>query len=267
MKTILLILSTLLSLSMSAQEKVRFTSQNNNNTIQLLAANDFYCPVTVTITFNLVNVQLSNENTVFVIPPRTENFAIVTLSPKEQNKKWSWGYRYDYFLGDGTKKQEANMVFNLPYPTGQSFKVVQGYNGKISHENENAIDFNFPEGTPVCAAKDGIVTEVVDKNNTGCPGKECMQYNNYITLYHEDGSFSSYAHLKQNGAKVKVGQAIKQGDVIGLSGNTGWSSGPHLHFVVFYYKSSQRITPATKFNTENKAVVFLEEGKSYKKDY
>lgn len=266
MKTFFFFFCTLLLIKTGAQEKVKFSYQNNNNTIHLFAQNNHYCPVTVTIIYNLVNMKLSDERVVYVIPARAENHPIVELSPMELSKKWSWAYNYTYHLGDNIRGEPNGIVCALPYQKEQTYKVVQGYNGKRSHENENALDFDMPEGTLVCVTKDGVVIDIVDKHNMACPTKDCLQYNNYVTVYHEDGSFSSYAHLKQNGAKVKIGQIIKQGDVIGLSGNTGWSTGPHLHFVVYYYKNSQRITVPTKFKLQNKIIDFLEEGKYYKKD-
>jgi len=95
-----------------------------------------------------------------------------------------------------------------------------------------AIDFSLPEGTPILAAQGGIVINVVDKFNKGGDGQKYFKYLNYITIEHSNKELSQYGHLKQKGSIVKIGQKVKTGDVIGYSGNTGWTTEPHLHFHV-----------------------------------
>ncbi|CAB9515764.1 DD-endopeptidase MepM [Seminavis robusta] len=109
--------------------------------------------------------------------------------------------------------------------------VVQGYNCDISHSGDYAIDFVMDEGTNVLAARDGTVTSVVDSNTGSCPiSQDCR--GNFVKITHTDGSYALYLHLKQGGACVTSGQVVQKGDVIGLSGNVGLSTGPHLHFEV-----------------------------------
>jgi len=55
---------------------------------------------------------------------------------------------------------------------------------------------------------------------------------NYVRILHDDGTMGLYAHLRPEGVLVRVGQRVRQGQQIGLSGNTGFTSGPHLHFAV-----------------------------------
>jgi len=93
-----------------------------------------------------------------------------------------------------------------------------------------AIDFILPQGTPILAAQDGIVINVVDNFNKGGNGNEYFKYLNYITIEHNNNELSQYGHLKHRGALVKIGQKVKNEEVIGYSGNTGWTTEPHLHF-------------------------------------
>ncbi len=92
------------------------------------------------------------------------------------------------------------------------------------------IDFGVPSGTSVTSMANGTV-ELVTVQNTQkrepC-GKPCG-YGQYVVIKHNDGSKSLYAHLTLGSARVKVGQKVNAGDIIALSGNTGTSSGPHLH--------------------------------------
>ncbi len=163
---------------------------------------------------------------------------------------------------------DTSYIYDLPFEKNASFLLYQGYNGKFSHQNENSLDFTMPINTNIYAAREGIVVKVVDKNNKTCPTKECIKYNNLIRVYHADGSFSEYVHLKQNGSLVSEGESINKGQLIGKSGNVGFSTGPHLHFVVFNQKIEGRETLKTKFRVnKGNEVVFLKEKKLYKRSY
>jgi murein DD-endopeptidase MepM/ murein hydrolase activator NlpD len=146
--------------------------------------------------------------------------------------------------------------------------LFQGYNGAFSHKNENSIDFTMPEGTEVLAARDGIVVKVVINNSESCPREDCKKFNNYVTVMHSDGTFASYVHIKYNGTKLNVGDTVKKGDLIAYSGNVGWSSGPHLHFVCFLGGFEKWNTLETKFKiNKGDHAIFLTEGDTYLRDY
>ena len=95
-----------------------------------------------------------------------------------------------------------------------------------------AIDFPVPDGTPIHAAREGIVVGAEGSNSIGGMSPEYRKYANYVIIEHSDGTMRNYYHLRKNGAHVKIGQKVSKGDLIGYSGNTGYSSGPHLHFSV-----------------------------------
>lgn len=125
----------------------------------------------------------------------------------------------------------------LPFAAGVSTVVAQGnfgIAGQWSHAHKYAIDFVLPLRTHVLAARTGVVDFIRDTcPNENCPFDEERCCGNYIRIRHDDGSVAAYWHLVQGGSCVTVGQRIQRGDVIGLSGNTGISVGPHLHFMVF----------------------------------
>ncbi len=87
-------------------------------------------------------------------------------------------------------------------------------------------------------------------------------------IMHADGTFAEYAHIKYNDTNLNVGDSVKKGDVIAYSGNVGWSSGPHLHFVCFLGGFGKRRTLETKFriNKGDKRII-LQEGTTYLRDY
>jgi hypothetical protein len=142
--------------------------------------------------------------------------------------------------GEGTVDLDGACVavdavwVNTPLTPGFEATVVQGQNGDFSHfgSSRHAVDFEVPEGTSVTAALPGIVIQVFEESDTGCDDVSCADLGNHIILDHGDGTKSLYWHLLHEGVHVEVGEQVAQGQVIGLSGNTGFSTDPHLHFAV-----------------------------------
>jgi murein DD-endopeptidase MepM/ murein hydrolase activator NlpD len=122
-------------------------------------------------------------------------------------------------------------TYNLPFEKGTKHRVVQGYGGLFSHKNIAALDFDMPEGTAVCAAREGIIYGYKDDSDEGGPFSKYKNKANYIIVKHDDGSFGCYWHLKKNGVVVKNG-IVAKGQLIGYSGATGFTLSPHLHFSV-----------------------------------
>lgn len=123
---------------------------------------------------------------------------------------------------------------HLPFRVDTEVRVTQGFHGYTSHRDDlaYAVDFACEEGTPITASRSGVVWAARDDSNRGCPSEACVDDANYIILDHGDGTYSSYFHLQHKGAIVEPGEQVCQGQVIGLCGNTGFSTGPHLHFSV-----------------------------------
>ena len=122
-----------------------------------------------------------------------------------------------------------------PMHRAQGWRVLQGYSSRFTHRGLEAfaVDFDMPEGSPVHAARGGVVARVVDSHDRGCWVAGCYRHANYIVILHSDGTTGEYYHLKRGGTLVEVGDAVQRGQQIGLSGNTGHSTRPHLHFAVY----------------------------------
>ena len=168
-----------------------------------------------------------------------------------------------YFsLGSEVSDKLDSYVYELPFEKGKSFEVVQGYGGRFSHKNKAAIDFRMPEGTPVHAAREGIVYAYKESIDEGGPFPGNEKKSNYVIIRHADGSFGCYWHLKKSGVVVKKGRVAK-GQLIGYSGNTGFTLWPHLHFAVkskLTYDMNSFVQ--TKFKT-TEGPALLEKGKHY----
>jgi murein DD-endopeptidase MepM/ murein hydrolase activator NlpD len=130
----------------------------------------------------------------------------------------------------------------LPYPYDAVFLMVQGNNGigdicpACSHYGQYALDFAMEPGSPVVAARAGIVDSVRDTcPDVNCPwsgGETPDCCGNFVKILHEDGTTGRYWHLMPQGVLVEPGNQVARGDLLGLSGNTGISMLPHLHFSV-----------------------------------
>ncbi|WP_343330660.1 M23 family metallopeptidase [Polaribacter staleyi] len=242
------------------------------NGFEFLADNNEFCPVSVEVELELVNLSTSNGNfKTYVIPARTKGFVITTLKAiKAGRYKYNSKTRYNY--GDLVTKDTVaagEYIYNLPFKKGKKFKVSQGYNGIETHQKVNAIDFTMPIGTDIYAAREGVVIKVVDYNTKTCVTKGCLEYNNVILIYHNDGTIADYSHINTNSAVVKKGDKVTKGQLIAKSGNIGWSSGPHLHFEVFKQEILKRETLKTKFkiNDGTEAPIYLEEKVKYLRKY
>ena len=122
----------------------------------------------------------------------------------------------------------------LPYPAGSSYRMIQGPKGSFSHDGFNtyAYDFRMPIGSPVSAAAPGRVVRVKQDSQKGGNDPVYIDQGNSVIIDHGNGLFTQYLHLQYQSAQVKEGDLVSGGQIIAMSGNTGYSSTPHLHFQV-----------------------------------
>jgi murein DD-endopeptidase MepM/ murein hydrolase activator NlpD len=140
--------------------------------------------------------------------------------------------RVDFSFGDPFA-EPTNYAYGLPYPAGLAFRVGQGFRGAQTHTgaNEFAVDFNCPVGTPVLAMRPGVVIVTNASALYGGTTSYHMDWKqgNFVLLLHDDGTIAHYVHLAPDGVLVKAGQRVERGEQIGVSGETGFATGPHLH--------------------------------------
>jgi murein DD-endopeptidase MepM/ murein hydrolase activator NlpD len=167
-------------------------------------------------------------------------------------------------LQKGIIKDDTSFVYALPYEKDRSYLIVQGYFGIFSHQERAALDFKMKRGTNVCAARGGVVVRVKEDSDKGGWNKKYAKDGNNIVIQHRDGSRAGYWHLQKDGALVNVGDTVKQGQVIALSGKTGYASMPHLHFLVWNYDNKRQWgSIATRFQT-SKGIKYLRAWRKYR---
>jgi murein DD-endopeptidase MepM/ murein hydrolase activator NlpD len=245
---------------------LKVTNRRDGNTIHFLVQNLESADVTATFDLKLVNLKGSTEFpfTTTLSPHQTIN--AFTLSPIDEAREWHFSMTNAYMVGSSRAVHDDSFVYSLPYAEGRGFLVSQADDGAFSHSGpeRHAIDWKMPEGTPVLATRDGVVVGTKDDSEIGGPNRRFETSANYILIQHSDGTIGNYAHLKKHGVKVGMGQKVATGAVIGLSGNTGFSSGPHLHFSVFKTRDGrQRESIPIRFKTGNAAGETLASGRIY----
>ena len=131
--------------------------------------------------------------------------------------------------------------FDLPFQSNQTFMLTQGYDGNFSHKNMFATDWATPVGTPIYSMKSGVVI-MLEENYTESGLDDYYLYrSNYLMIQHSDGSIARYSHLDYGGVSVEVGDNIAKGQLIAYTGNTGYSTGPHLHLEIYEHESPTNI--------------------------
>ncbi len=167
-------------------------------------------------------------------------------------------------LKNGKFKDDSSYIYNLPFEHKKKVFLIQGYESMFSHKGEKALDFKVKMGTKVCAARGGVVIAAREDSDKRGLKTENLSDGNYIFIKHDDGSEANYWHFKKDGVLVNVGDTVKAGQVIGLSGNTGFSAFPHLHFEVRGYDATGKYGQLpTRFYTKQ-GVMYLWPGKFYK---
>jgi murein DD-endopeptidase MepM/ murein hydrolase activator NlpD len=119
----------------------------------------------------------------------------------------------------------------VPFGCGMSFPISQVHNVG-SHVNNDgwAWDFRMPEGTPVVAALDGVVRLARGDSKDGGCDPQFAREANYVVVEHDGGLETQYLHFSS--VVVRPGDYVRQGQLLGYSGKTGWACGAHLHFKV-----------------------------------
>jgi murein DD-endopeptidase MepM/ murein hydrolase activator NlpD len=168
-------------------------------------------------------------------------------------------------LQKGITSEDTSYIYALPYEEGKSYCMIQGYFSSFTHKERAALDFKMKRGSKICAAREGIVIRVKEDGDRGGLKRKYRAYGNYVIIQHSDSSRAGYWHLQKDGALVDVGDTVQKGQPIAVSGKTGYSFMPHLHFLVWSSDSRRQWRQiATRFATA-KGPKYLRPMRKYRK--
>jgi murein DD-endopeptidase MepM/ murein hydrolase activator NlpD len=202
-----------------------------NDTLHFKIGNPLNCPLRISISSpdQYLQAIVARFGTLTI---REKTDTVVRYYLKTQSKI---NLAFNSVVGD-LRKEIIKGKFSLPFPKNRSYKIIQGFSGSHSHNTDYsryAIDFSLKINDTVCSAADGFVVGVIQAYELAGSTDDWIDYCNYITIYHPKyGLFTQYVHLIMDGSFVKLGDTVVKGQPIGLSGMTGYTTQPHLHFNV-----------------------------------
>jgi murein DD-endopeptidase MepM/ murein hydrolase activator NlpD len=270
--TIIVALLVLLSRQLPGAEDnytgFRVVKERDGDTTALIMKSDYAREFTVTFEANLKNLTPSQPVPFTVDAAGRNSFVLVRLRPTNPQLACRYDYHYYWQLGSRRSSTSNDADYAMPFKPGRRYVVMQGPRGSYSHfagsGSENAVDWTCPEGTVVCAAREGRVVGVRGDSTVGGPDRKLRPMANYVVIKHADGTFADYVHLKTGGALVKMGDEVTVGQPIGLSGQTGFASAPHLHFSVFQAVDGKtKLTLPFRLKTDHGTFTEFIRGRSY----
>ncbi|MCA0133687.1 M23 family metallopeptidase [Winogradskyella alexanderae] len=240
MKFLIFVIVLIWPLSHLNAQTIKINTRFENDSVYLDFVNPFIAPIEI----NLTPLD-STKNFIKVKPyallKQSGTFTNALVIPQSKVKDTSSIISTDYVTFKGSFGNPNSIVdseyrYSLPYSKGKRYKIVQSFGGKFSHnrpQSRYAIDFNTKIGDTITASRSGTVFYVKEDSNEYCRTRKCVDKGNKVLILHNDGSMAHYVHLKQNGALVATGDKVEEGQAIALSGMTGFTTTPHLHFVLF----------------------------------
>jgi hypothetical protein len=194
--------------------------------------NDEPVPVTIGLEFRDVsNLRPPEEPVHRVVPPMSS--VEIPLHAVRRGEPFQANVAISIDLGASSTVPNPDVVYAVPFGGSARRPIIQGFDGDETHlaSMRYSLDFAMPEGTPVLAARDGVVLYVQDGFMEGRADPRLLERANLVVVAHSDGTMASYGHLRA-GLAVAVGHTVLEGELLGLSGRSGFAGQPHLHFHV-----------------------------------
>lgn len=221
-----------------ADPQVRVFYQRDGDRIRLFAQNDYHAPVQVVLGLDeLRGVEMPDpeQSMRFTAAARDETY-LMSFRALPDAARPLVAYRFLYLLGDPDAEHLPEEPYRAPFAVAVSHPISQAYPYSMTHTTRDsayAVDIAMPIGSDVYAARGGTVFDVASTHfRGGIESEQLAAEANLVRILHDDGTYAIYAHLNWNSIRVRPGDVVERGEYIADSGNTGFSSGPHLHFAV-----------------------------------
>ena len=212
------------------ENDITLTTRQQDHGATLLLRNNLHAPVEVELVLEQqANIAGGIQAPLRKVLPARSTTTLVTLLPDNPAQPVQYRPKLRHAVGDPSLLPTTSQ-YPLPW-RGGPFRLTQGANGKYSHftpQSRYALDIAMPEGTPIVAARGGVVVKIENQQT----GRGSNPAGNFVRILHDDGTMGVYLHLQKGSVGVTQGQRVTQGSLLARSGNTGNSTGPHLHFVV-----------------------------------
>src|SRR2546423_2505758 len=249
------------------QTGFRVIEERSADGVTLIMKSDYCIEYTVTLEATLTNTTSSRPLPFTVDAGGRSSFVLARFKQADKTRAWRYNYFYHWEYGGRRNSTDNDADYAMPFGPGR-YVVLQGPRGTFSHVedsgSENAVDWDVPEGTVVCAARDGRVVGVRDDSTVSGTDLKFKSLGNYVIVKHDDGTFGDYHHLQADGALVKIGDEVTTGQPIGLSGKTGYASKPHLHFMVFQAIDGKKVLSLPfRLKTDHGTFTEFVRGRSY----
>lgn len=242
---------------------VRIRVEQSGDKLDLWADNACHCPAEVALQLTGGSYRdVEPDSAVRGVIPALGSERIMSLV--HTGSEGHPDFRFGFIFGDPEARHEPAEGYRPPFAAGREFKVSQAFPEAMTHttpDSRYAIDLEMPERTDIYAARRGIVVEVAHRNFRG--GADWGKYGseaNLVKIMHDDGSFALYAHLSWDSIRVRVGDRVDRGQFIAASGNTGFSTGPHLHFVVLRNDGLRSVSVPVVFSDGRGGLVTAQTG-------
>lgn len=234
------------------EPRVRLRMEGPETSPVYLLFNDFWGPVEIELKLSEARNVLTEPTLParFVVPGQTE-LSLVGVGALDPAQGFSYRLHMASVPGRPMAQLAQDISIYPPFAAGDAFFISQGFNGVKTHntpDSTHAIDIVMPIGTPIVAAREGVVMDVEeDFNRSGTDMKEFADKANHVRILHNDGTMALYAHLDLASVNVRPGARVRAGQMIARSGNTGFSTGPHLHFVIQQNVGMQMVSVPFRF--------------------
>ena len=211
--------------------KMTVEPRSTESGVALVAINQCQCVVEFAVKARTLDGEKLGRGTVL---PQSEK---ILLDVAAADGPAEIRYEYGYVVGEPGAQHRPAQPYRAPFALAQRFQVTQAPPDAVTHvdpSSRNAVDIAMPVGTAIHAAREGVVINVAARHFRSGLSPQNMDEANFVQVMHDDGTHAIYAHLQLDTVRVKIGQRVARGEYIANSGNTGFSSGPHLHFVVLH---------------------------------